>query len=216
MEVLRSRIRESGLEVRTVETRRRGDAWAIAGEACRQGVRTLVVVGGDGTINEAVSGMTGQGVPILVVPVGTENILAKYLGIRLDGDLLWRVLERGPRGDGGRGRARRGVLKTRVWGLDQTNRRQFLLVAGVGFDAQIVHGVARRGGASWWVGGGGHISYWTYFRPVWRDIVGVSASRSWMWRWTDSRFYRGRAPRFDRECASVCDGASGSPASEAG
>jgi diacylglycerol kinase (ATP) len=168
--VLRSRIEASGLEVRTVETRQRGDAWAIAGEACRQGARALVVVGGDGTVNEAVGGMTGEGVPILVVPVGTENILAKYLGIRLDGDALWRVLERGREIvfdvavlDGG--------AENAAVGFDRTSQRQFLLVAGVGFEAQIVHEVTRRR-IELLRDGGGHISYWTYIKPAWRTLSG--------------------------------------------
>jgi diacylglycerol kinase family enzyme len=170
MAILRSRIENSGFEVRIAETRQRGDAWALAGEACRQGVRALVVVGGDGTINEAVSGMTGQGVPILVVPVGTENILAKYLGIRLDGDALWRILDRGREIvidvavlDGG--------AENAALGLDRTNQRQFLLVAGVGFEAQIVHEVTRRR-IELLRDGSGHISYWTYIMPAWRTLSG--------------------------------------------
>jgi diacylglycerol kinase family enzyme len=42
------------------------------------------------------------------------------------------------------------------------NGRRFLMVAGVGFDAEVVHRVAR--------GRRGHISHWTYFWPVWRTF----------------------------------------------
>ena len=55
-----------------------GHATMIAREACQNGFDTIVVVGGDGTINEVVNGAIGADVAIGIVPTGTANDLARY------------------------------------------------------------------------------------------------------------------------------------------
>ncbi|HVP09783.1 MAG TPA: diacylglycerol kinase family protein [Phycisphaerae bacterium] len=166
--VLCRRIQQAGLKVSLTETRRRGDALAVAAKCCEQGAHSLVVVGGDGTVNEVVSGLTTGRVPILVVPSGTENILAKYLGIRLDGDLLWRIMVSGRTV----GLDIAELVSSAGAGADEASspsRRPFLLVGGVGFDARIAHDVGRRRQELMHLNGG-HISYWTYFGPGLRAL----------------------------------------------
>jgi diacylglycerol kinase family enzyme len=107
----------------------------------------LVVVGGDGTVSEAAGGMDGAGVPMLVLPSGTENVLAKYLGSTLDAERAWRVLQAG---------------REVAFDVPMMNGRRFLLMGGVGFDAECVRRVA--------AGRGGHIGYWDYFWPIWRTF----------------------------------------------
>jgi diacylglycerol kinase (ATP) len=173
--VLVRRIQEAGLKPQVTETGRRGEAEAIASRSCREGVGALVVAGGDGTVNEVVSGMTGEGVPILVAPTGTENILAKYLGIALDGDFLWRVLERG-RVVGVDVAELAGCAGGAADGPAQPAHRSFLLVGGVGFDAKVTHEVARRR-QTLMESNGGHISYLTYLMPAWRALWGYRPPR---------------------------------------
>jgi diacylglycerol kinase (ATP) len=165
---LARRLQEAGFEPRVIETRHRGDAQSIAAKCCAEGVQAVVVAGGDGTVNEVVSGMTGDGVPILVAPVGTENILAKYFGLGLDGDALWRVLERG-RVVGLDVAELAGCPGSADAGADRPFHRPFLLVGGVGFDARITHEVARRR-LELLQTNGGHISYLTYLGPAWRTL----------------------------------------------
>ena len=43
-------------------------------------LRGVVAAGGDGTVAEIVNRVP-DGVPVTVLPLGTENLLAKYLGI---------------------------------------------------------------------------------------------------------------------------------------
>ena len=141
------RVREAGWSISVHHTRGAGDARERARRSCQEAVRAFVVAGGDGTVNEVVTGMVGRGVPILVVPYGTENIFAKYLGTRRDAEWLWRVLREG---------------REAAFDVPAMNGRRFLLAAGIGFDAEIVRLLdkCRRG----------HISYLSYFLPVWRTL----------------------------------------------
>jgi len=144
---LARRVEVAGWQVRVTRTRGAGDAAAAAADSCRRGDQALLVVGGDGTINDAASGMVGQGVPILAAPMGTENVLAKYLGIRRDAAVLCGLLGRG---------------REQAFDLPRMNDRQFLMLAGVGFDAEVVRRLSqsRRG----------HITYASYFWPTWRTL----------------------------------------------
>lgn len=64
-------------------SQRPGDVAEIAARAVREGASPLVLVGGDGTLFEAVNGMAraGRFVPVAQIPVGTGNSFIKDLGI---------------------------------------------------------------------------------------------------------------------------------------
>lgn len=145
--VLSRRLQERGWSPQVRCTRGPGDAARWADESCRLGRRALVVVGGDGTVHDVMSGLSDPPAPILVAPTGTENLLAKYLGLRPDAEQLCQILEQ--------------QVVARL-DIPQMNGRRFLIVAGIGFDAAVVRGVAaaRRG----------HITYEDYFWPTWRTF----------------------------------------------
>ncbi len=147
LDALIERLREAGCSVDVHKTEKRGDARAIVAQGCRDGCDGLLVAGGDGTIHEAVGGLSGDGPPILIVPMGTENILAKYLGLPTDARGLFRTFQ---------------DCQCRPLDLATCNGERFLLVAGVGFDAQVVSEVVRTRR--------GHISHLSYFGPVWRTF----------------------------------------------
>jgi diacylglycerol kinase (ATP) len=67
----------------TVVSARPGHVTEIAAEAARDGHSPLVLVGGDGTLFEAVNGMARSGhfLPVAQIPVGTGNSFIKDLGI---------------------------------------------------------------------------------------------------------------------------------------
>jgi len=114
--------------------------WHAAGT-----LRALLGVGGDGTAAELVN-RTVPGVPIAMLPAGTENLLARYAGLTADAEFLAGVIAAGHqvRLDAG-----------------QANARIFLLMASAGFDAEVVHRVhaCRQG----------HIQgRSTYFAPILR------------------------------------------------
>jgi diacylglycerol kinase (ATP) len=115
----------------------------LAAGASAAGHDRLVVIGGDGTIQDVVNGMLGAGraVPIGIVPAGTGNDLARSLRLPRDpgaalgvalGDELATV-------DAGHARG-------------PTGERWFVSAAGVGFDAQVAAALSARPPAAWLAG----------------------------------------------------------------
>ncbi len=116
-----------------VVTQGPGDAEAAACRAAADGFGAVLVAGGDGTINEVVNGLmagrTGDApsLPLGIIPVGTQNVLAHELGLPT-GDLpaLAALLRAG---------------HTRPIDLGRADDRFFALMAGFGFDAAVVNEV---------------------------------------------------------------------------
>jgi diacylglycerol kinase family enzyme len=81
---------ESRVKLTVVHTDHRGHAIEIGRDAARDGVDVLIVHGGDGTVNEVVNGILGEGGPggpapaVGVVPGGSANVFARALGISPD------------------------------------------------------------------------------------------------------------------------------------
>jgi YegS/Rv2252/BmrU family lipid kinase len=107
----------------------------------------VVVAGGDGTIREVAHGLEGGDKPLLIIPCGTENLLANELG--LDGKLktIVTTFEAG---------------YTRALDLGSANGKCFASVAGFGFDGQVVKRVSDQRK--------GHINHYDYFWPIWRTF----------------------------------------------
>ena len=81
---------ESRVKLTVVHTDHRGHAIEIARDAAREGIDVVIVHGGDGTVNEVVNGILGEGGPggptpaVGVVPGGSANVFARALGISPD------------------------------------------------------------------------------------------------------------------------------------
>jgi YegS/Rv2252/BmrU family lipid kinase len=81
---LHARLLALGLEAPLRFTEAPGHATELAAEAVREGERTVVAAGGDGTICEVVQGLHEAGGATLgVLPLGTGNDAARTLGIPL-------------------------------------------------------------------------------------------------------------------------------------
>lgn len=67
-------------------TEKGGDATAFAKAAAEQGIAAVFAMGGDGTVNETISGLAEQEYrpDFSFVPLGTVNDLARSLGIPMD------------------------------------------------------------------------------------------------------------------------------------
>lgn len=120
-------------DVEVVETARRGHAARIARGAAKAGAEVVVVMGGDGTLNEAADGLSGTETALAPLPGGSTNVYARAVGYSNDpveatGQLLAALAQ--------------GSLQ-RV-GLGSVNARRFLFHVGVGFDAAVVEQVERR------------------------------------------------------------------------
>lgn len=77
------RLTEAGLAVRTLVGRDVREAADLARESVEDGVRALVVVGGDGMVHLGLQAVAATGTPLGVIPAGTGNDLARALGIPL-------------------------------------------------------------------------------------------------------------------------------------
>ena len=78
-QILRAKFPIDSLDIE--KTSRPGHATEITRQAVNESFDTIVVVGGDGTINEVVNGVIGANVRIGIIPSGTANDLARHFGI---------------------------------------------------------------------------------------------------------------------------------------
>jgi diacylglycerol kinase family enzyme len=109
-------------------------------------LRTVIAAGGDGTVR-LVAERTPVGTPLAILPLGTENLLSRYLELAANPWQLARLVAGGwiGRFDAG-----------------QAGGRLFTLMAGCGFDADVVrrlHGARR-----------GHIHHLSYAKPILESI----------------------------------------------
>ena len=84
------RLKEAGIEYAKAFTEHRGHAMELARRCVEDGYRNIVVVGGDGTLNEVVNGLFAQStVPaneltLAMIPVGTGNDWCRMFNIPND------------------------------------------------------------------------------------------------------------------------------------
>ncbi len=119
----------AGLDLRV--TSGPGDATRLARALVTEGCSTVLVAGGDGTLNEAAQGLLGTDSTLGVIPMGSGNGLARSLGIPREPHAALRAL---------------GDAVTRRMDVGYANGRPFLNVAGVGFDAVIGRAFQEKGG----------------------------------------------------------------------
>ncbi len=122
----------AGHDLSVVCTACRDHATTLAAEAAAGGAEVVVVLGGDGTLNEAANGLVGTGTALAPLPGGSTNVFARTIGVpnnltkavaQLDASLAAGAIRRMPLGD--------------------VNGRRFLFHAGLGFDAAVVGQVER-------------------------------------------------------------------------
>src|SRR4051812_20595424 len=77
---------ERDCEIVIRQTEKENDATRFAKEACRKGYDVVVSMGGDGTLNETINGISGEEHrPSLgIIPLGTVNDFARALHIPLE------------------------------------------------------------------------------------------------------------------------------------
>ena len=120
-------------DITLAETSRRGHAERLARGAAHDGTDVVVVLAGDGTLNEAANGLAGSDTALAPLPGGSTNVFARTIGVSKDpmeatGQLLSSLHRRSYR---------------RI-GVGAVNGRRFLFHAGVGFDAAVIARVEKR------------------------------------------------------------------------
>lgn len=118
-------------------TERKGHAIELTNQAIREGFRKIIVVGGDGTLNEVINGIFLQDycptteMTIGLIPVGTGNDWGKMFGIPLVYEGAVKVIKES---------------KTLIHDVgvvsyhtsNELHKRYFINIAGLGFEALVV------------------------------------------------------------------------------
>lgn len=141
LEALTTVLQDHGLRVQQITSpeplRRVCERLVASGQ-----LRCVVAAGGDGTVR-LVADQIPAAAPLAVFPLGTENLLAKYLQMTADPQQLVEAVRQG---------------RTARLDAGRANGRLFLVMLSCGFDAEVVHRLhaERRG----------HIHHWSYAKPI--------------------------------------------------
>lgn len=133
-------LRAEGWAAKWLETSGPGEATAMAAKAAARGVPLVFVCGGDGTLNEAVNGLAGSETAIAVIPGGTSNLWAREVGLAKEPAEAVQLAVQG--------------VRRRV-DLGRAGERYFLLMAGYGIDAAVIHRVSL--GMKGWLGASAYV-----------------------------------------------------------
>lgn len=114
-------------------TERKGHAKKIAAQITEDGKKhTLIVMGGDGTVNEVINGIADPSkVMFGYIPIGSSNDFARGLGLEKDPLKALNII----------------LKPTKITELDlgelrnRAGSRRFAVSAGIGFDAAVCHEV---------------------------------------------------------------------------
>jgi diacylglycerol kinase family enzyme len=117
-------------DVTGAETTGRGHATELCRSAAAEHYDVVVAFGGDGTVNEAANGLAGSRTALTCLPGGSNNVVAKLLGIPTDVvDATEHLLNLADR------------WEPRTVDLGVVNERMFTFAAGMGLDAAVVERV---------------------------------------------------------------------------
>lgn len=137
-------LKRLGFRPRMFKHRERLQEW-VAKPEIREQLACIVAAGGDGTVADVFN--RHPGVRLAILPLGTENLLARFLGISGSGIEVARLIDRG---------------EVRVLDLCQMGQRRFALMASAGFDADVIQRLhdSRRG----------NISRLSYVQPILESV----------------------------------------------
>ena len=132
-------LRNRQLSVRMFSNRDHLDDFINSNRALR--IRCLVAAGGDGTVSSLVNRHPDRAIAVL--PLGTENLVARHLSMPCNGAVVADVIKDG---------------QVRRFDTAQAGNSCFLLMASAGIDAEVVRRLH--------IARSGNIRHWTYIRPI--------------------------------------------------
>jgi diacylglycerol kinase (ATP) len=143
-------LRQRGITVTPQVTTQVGDATRLTAAAVAAQADLVIAHGGDGTVNEVMQALVGTSVPLAVWAAGTSNVLARELVLPGGLDLMAAVI---------------AAERTRRVSVGRAGDRYFLLMAGVGLDADVVRAVhpglkRLTGEGAYWMAGLRQLTDW--------------------------------------------------------
>ncbi|MGC8829224.1 MAG: diacylglycerol/lipid kinase family protein [Verrucomicrobiia bacterium] len=125
-----NRLKKQGAKARIILSQKPKEATKIAAQL-ESPENILVACGGDGTIQEIISGIRNQQTTVGIIPGGRCNDFARAIGISktFSPDRLAEILIAG---------------KTRAFDCGEVNGKKFLTVATLGFDSEVSRFVETR------------------------------------------------------------------------
>jgi len=122
------RFTEAGIPFASAMSEHVGHATELAKAAVAAGEKTIVVLGGDGTVREVASALVHTDAALGIIPCGSGNDLARPLGIPTDVDRAVDILLNGT---------------PRAMDAGLANGTYFFNVAGFGFDVDVLQAIER-------------------------------------------------------------------------
>lgn len=122
------KMKHMGMNFDVAFTEAPGHGYELARRAAEEGVGAVLACGGDGTVNEIASALSGTDTVMGIIPTGSGNGLARHMGIPVDVDYSLKVI------------AENNIIKA-DHGL--ANGTPFFCTCGVGFDAAVSERCAR-------------------------------------------------------------------------
>ncbi len=124
-------LRESNWQTKLIRTTGGPHIAQIARKSAQEGLDALFIAGGDGSVNYAVRGLHGSNTALGVLPAGTANVWAKELGQHGLTWTRWLALEESAR--------KLASASVKEVDVGFYNGEPFVMWAGIGLDAFIVH-----------------------------------------------------------------------------
>lgn len=126
-EQILTQLRAAGLDPQPLLPQTLAESMQAVAELCSRATPpTIVAAGGDGTINTVINSMPQGRATLGIIPLGTANVMARELGISSQQDAIARIA--------------RGTLRAFSVGeaSSAAGVRRFILMAGIGADAEAV------------------------------------------------------------------------------
>ena len=125
-----------GWELELIQSQNPEHVTQLANEAGEKGLDGFFVLGGDGSVNLAVNGLVGSQTALGVLPGGTANVWSQELGLSGLTWSRWTAIEESAQA--------LAQGEARLADVGHCDGNKFLLWAGVGLDAFVVHRIEPR------------------------------------------------------------------------
>lgn len=149
--IIASVLTVQNIEFKILFSSHPGHLNALAKTGVVEGFKTIVVVGGDGSVNEVFSALINTDVKLGIIPLGSGNGLARHLKIPLNFEQALAIIVKGnPK-----------LIDSAI-----LNGVPYLSVAGTGFDALIAKHFSKSKTRGFWSYFALTVKYYFSYKPV--------------------------------------------------